>query len=107
MVAFLTGTEILKYFTKVFTGNYIATATRLLAMKRPDVFVCIDNKNRSNLCKAFGIIQLGLDYGRYWDEIIERIYDSHWWQNPDPKDSVENVVSDFRAAFLDSLYYDI
>lgn len=97
--------RFLKYFTLTINGNYLATASRLLAMKRPDVFICMDSKNRSALCKDFDIIQLGLDYERYWNEIIERIYDSEWWLNPKPKDKIERSVSDSRAAFLDSLYY--
>jgi len=31
--------NFIKYFTQTFTGNYIATATRLLCMKRPDTFM--------------------------------------------------------------------
>lgn len=97
--------RFLDYYTKSLDGNYLATATRLLAMKRPDVFVCLDNKNKSNLCRDFDVVKLGLDYERYWDDIILRIYDSDWWQNPKPKDKRERAVSDSRAAFLDSLYY--
>ena len=96
----------IKHYSRAFSGNYIATATRLLSMKRPDIFVCFDSKNRSALCKDFGIVQSGMDYERYWDDIIERIYDSNWWQNPSPKDEVEEKVSGARAAFLDSLYYE-
>jgi HKD family nuclease len=96
----------IKYFTQTFTGNYIATATRLLCMKRPDTFVCFDSKNRSTLCKDFGIIQSEMDYERYWDDIVERIYDSDWWQNPNPKNDTEEKVNEARAAFLDSLYYE-
>ncbi|MEX1013921.1 MAG: hypothetical protein WDZ80_02055, partial [Candidatus Paceibacterota bacterium] len=98
--------KYIEYFTKVFTGNYIATATRLICMKRPDTFVCFDSKNRSALCKDFGIVQSNMSYERYWDDIVERIYDSDWWQNPDPKDKTEEQVSLARAAFLDSLYYE-
>jgi HKD family nuclease len=98
--------NFIKYFTQTFTGNYIATATRLLCMKRPDTFVCFDSKNRSALCKDFGIIQLEMDYERYWDDIVERVYDSDWWQNPNPKNDTEQKVSEARAAFLDSLYYE-
>lgn len=97
--------NFLKYFRKAFTGNYIATATRLLSMKRPDTFICFDSKNRSALCHDFGIIQSNMDYSRYWDEIIVRIFDSNWWLNPLPKNEKEQKISEARAAFLDSLYY--
>jgi hypothetical protein len=97
--------RFLKHYKKTFEGNYLATATRLLAMKRPDTFVCLDSKNKSSLCKDFEITQSGLDYERYWDEIIIRIYDSNWWLNPEPKNDREKSVSDSRSAFLDSLYY--
>ena len=97
--------RFLKHYKNTFEGNYLATATRLLAMKRPDTFVCLDSKNKSALCKDFEITQSGINYDRYWDEIIERIYDSNWWLNPEPKNKIETSVSDSRAAFLDSLYY--
>ena len=97
--------RFLKYYKMTFEGNYLATATRLLAMKRPDTFVCLDSKNKSALCKDFDVTQSGLYYERYWDEIIKRIYDSNWWINPKPKNKIEKSVSDSRAAFLDSLYY--
>lgn len=92
--------------TKLEGANNLATATRLLCMKRPDTFVCFDSKNRSELCKDFGIIQTEMDYDRYWDDIVERIYDSEWWQNPSPINETEIRVSEARAAFLDSLYYE-
>jgi len=98
--------RFLQYYSKTFDGNYLGTATRLLAMKRPDTFVCLDNKNKSALCKDFEIIQLGLDYERYWEDIILRIYDYEWWLNPKPKNDKEKQVSNSRAAFLDSLYYE-
>ncbi len=99
-------TNFIKYFRETFNGNYIATATRLLAMKRPDTFVCLDSKNKANLCKDFGITQSGIDYEKYWEDIIERIFDSDWWQNPKPKNKIEQKISNARAAFLDSIYYE-
>ena len=85
----------------------IATASRLLAMKRPDVFVCFDNENKSKLCKDFGITQSNMTYERYWDEIIERIFDSEWWNSPKPDENEKNIgIWRGRAAFLDSLYYE-
>ena len=98
--------RFLIHFRKVFSGNNLITASRLLAMKRPDTFVCLSSKNKSSLCKNFGIIQSGLDYERYWNDIILRIYDSEWWINPNPKNEDERKVSNGRSAFLDALYYE-
>jgi HKD family nuclease len=94
------------FYSKACPGNYIATASRLLAMKRPDSFVCLDSKNNSSLCRDFGIQVSGMTYERYWSDITERIFDSEWWLNPAPTTSVERQISDSRAAFLDALYYD-
>lgn len=98
--------RFLENYSKTFDGNFLGTATRLLSMKRPDIFVCLDSKNKSALCKDFEIVQSGLDYQRYWDDIILRIYDSVWWLNPDPKNETEKRINDSRAAFLDSIYYE-
>ncbi len=98
-------------YTKVFLNthlekaNNISTASRLLMMKRPDVFVCYDAQNKSGLCRDFGILQRDMNYERYWDDIIERIYDSQWWQHPPPRNEVERRIWNARAAFLDTLYY--
>jgi hypothetical protein len=66
-------------------GHGLATATRLLMMKRPDYFVCFDSANRRGLSTAFGISLYGHDYERYWDSIIERILISEWWNSPRPR----------------------
>lgn len=84
----------------------IGIASRLLALKRPDYFVCIDSKNKQRLCQDFGIKQTGLDYERYWDEVIERITDSVWWNEPRPVNPVEAAVWDGRAAMLDAIFYE-
>jgi hypothetical protein len=84
----------------------IATATRLLAMKRPDTFVCFDSQNQKRLCAAFGISRT-MNYHKYWDSIVERIRkEARWWNAPAPPPGVERDVWEARAAFLDSIYYD-
>jgi hypothetical protein len=83
----------------------IATATRLLALKRPDQFVCFDSKNRQKLCNDFGIKSSGMDYQRYWDEIIERITDTVWWNSTAPVGGLERSVWRGRAAMLDAIFY--
>jgi hypothetical protein len=94
-------------FMKAFKDNAerVAVATRLLCMKRSDTFVCLDSKNRSALCKEFGIIQSNMSFDRYWCEIIERVRDSVWWNASRPTLGNEDEIWLGRTAFLDSLYY--
>lgn len=103
--------NFIKNFQKAFIGTQlenaknIGTATRLLAMKRPDTFICLDNKNKSELCKDFGIKQSEMNFEKYWEDIIQRIFDCNWWINPIARNKKEQRISNARAAFLDSIYY--
>jgi hypothetical protein len=87
------------------TRHGLATATRLLAMKRPDYFVCLDRANKVGLSDAFGIKINNHDYDAYWDSVIERICESKWWNSRRPKDNYARQVWDGRTAFLDAIYY--
>jgi len=94
-----------EYYYKAFSSDtYIATATRLLCMKRPDYFICLDSANKNKLCKNFKIRQR-VDKDYYWDEIINRIKECEWWKTNKPKDKTENDIWNARAAFIDSLLY--
>jgi HKD family nuclease len=88
------------------TGHGLATATRLLAMKRPDYFVCLDKANRTGLSAAIGLTINNHDYDTYWDSIIERICEAKWWNCRRPRRNIEGQVWDGRAAFLDAIYYE-
>jgi hypothetical protein len=100
--------EYLSEFMKAFPyGRHgVGSASRLLALKRPDQFVCFDSKNQRNLCKDFGIKQTAMTYERYWEEIIERIIDSPWWNSPRPRRERDAIVWDGRAAMLDAIFYE-
>lgn len=97
--------QYLELFRTAFKKAGIATATRLLAMKRPDYFICLDSKNRSKLCEAFVIPKtVGLD--DYWEKVVERITDSNWWNSEQPEDPQQKRIWRGRAAFLDVLFYE-
>jgi hypothetical protein len=101
--------EYLSEFMKAFPhgGHGVAVASRLLALKRPDQFVCFDSKNQRNLCEDFGIKQtVMMTYDRYWEEIIERIIDSPWWNSPCPSIEGDAIVWNGRAAMLDAIFYE-
>jgi HKD family nuclease len=83
----------------------IGTASRLLAFKRPDYFVCFDAKNRDKLCEEFQITK-GVTLDNYWEKVIQRLIDSNWWNAPEPTNSLERRIWNCRAAFLDVRFYE-
>lgn len=88
--------------SKTWTGM----GTRLLNMKRPDYFVCIDNANRTGLCGYFGSAPTTTDLDNYWDRIIAPMMLTPWWQVDMPGHDVEQEIWMGRAAMLDAIYYD-
>jgi hypothetical protein len=98
--------NFIKYFSMVFSGNYIGVASRLLAMKRPDVFYCLTSKNQKRFCNDFKVRKSEIDYKGYWEHVVLRIYDSEWWLNPKTTSKQEQRISNARAAFLDAIYYE-
>lgn len=97
---------IAKYLKAYENGrDGLATATRLLCMKRPDLFLCVDAQNEKKLSEDIGIAR-SLDYERYWEEVIERLMHSPWWQSPEPSDPLERDAWHARAAMLDAIFYE-
>ena len=90
-------------FLKAFKRSGMALASRLLAMKRPDTFVCVNNENREGLFQAFRLSP-SRDAKVYWD-LIERVRACTWWKAPPPATGDEQDVWSARAAFLDALFY--
>jgi len=88
-------------------GYGVITISRLLAMKRPDVFFCITGENKKDLYQDFGITKdiKSHEYERYWDEIIQRIHKSEWFNSPKPTNQDENKLWENRVAMLDAVFY--
>lgn len=81
------------------------TATRLLAMKRPDMFVCANGKNKGKLAKALNFAPTTLSLENYWDRVIIPIQSSPWYNAPRPNGK-DSELWDYRVAMLDTIYYD-
>jgi hypothetical protein len=85
----------------------VGTASRLLAMKRPDLFICIDSKNRSGIASAFGVSASSLQtFDGYWN-LMQRIWRCPWWRAPQPQQTLERRIWNARVALLDSIYYNV
>ncbi len=97
--------EYLKAFPNGRAG--IGTATRLLSMKRPDQFLCVDSANRKRLAKDVGMTNsTQFDYERYWEEVVERLMDAPWWKSEPPRSGKALKAWNARAAMLDAIFYE-
>lgn len=94
------------YEIKGASTTWVGMGTRLLAMKRPDRFVCIDGPNRDGLCDYFGVARTTTRLDNYWDRFAEPMTLMPWWQADMPDDLLEQQVWLGRAAMLDAIYYD-
>jgi HKD family nuclease len=83
----------------------VPTASRLLAMKRPDYFICVDKKNRAGLSRDLGFSMANLSLDNYWENVIQPIIQSNWWNEKRPEGN-GGKIWDARVAMLDVIYYD-
>lgn len=86
-------------------GVSLASGTRLLIMKRPDVFVPFNAPNLKKLCKACGLSE-NVDWETYWHSIVGKIRQAIWYQEPCPKQRLARRIWNGRAAMLDALFFD-
>lgn len=97
-----------RLFVKAFANSSrvggVATASRLLAMKRPDVFLCISNPNIVAAANGMGFAKSTLNLENYWDRVVEVIRASEWY-NIDKPDTRDGQLWECRAAMLDAIYY--
>ncbi|WP_157460883.1 phospholipase D family protein [Bradyrhizobium genomosp. I (2014)] len=83
----------------------LAPATRLLAMKRPDFFVCVNGGNTAGLAAALAFAPTTIKLENYWERVIEPIQHAPWYNAPRPTGS-EMELWDARVAMLDAIYYE-
>jgi len=95
----------LAFRNKTHKGG-IATASRLLVMKRPDFFVGVNDANKRGICDAFGVAHTTLGLGNYWERIVVPMQNSPWWLAPRPRTTLAARIWDNRSALLDSIYYE-
>jgi len=97
--------EYLRAFANSARRGSIVTASRLLAMKRPDYFVCVDSKNARRLSADFGFALPALSLDSYWELVVEPVMVAKWWNVKRPS-GTNGKIWDSRAAMLDAIYYE-
>jgi hypothetical protein len=81
-----------------------AVGSRLLAMKRPDVFLCLDSENRAGLAESFGFTPSELNTYEGYLALHEVLWQCPWHKSPRPKDR-SNRIWDARVALVDAFFY--
>lgn len=105
--------EFIKFANRVDKIERISltSMSRLLAMRYPDKFYCITSANEPELLKKFKISKSIREdssqkkYERYWNEIIEPIQNSSWYDSKPTQEEQELKVWKARVILLDALFY--
>lgn len=103
--------NFIKNIKKINSEGYaVSSLSRLLAMRRPDVFFCTTKPNSSLLYEVFNIKPFrsgSKEFERYWDDMIMSIHNTSWFNSSQPKNKDEKCVWKARVAMLDMLTYKI
>ncbi|WP_176474682.1 hypothetical protein [Pseudoalteromonas sp. HM-SA03] len=84
----------------------LAPATRLLAMRRPDVFTPITSSKLDALCQALGVAKLNnRDFERYWTDVVSTIKAMPWYMMAAPVDEFETQLAEIKALLPCLFYY--
>ncbi|MCG7568063.1 hypothetical protein MHM95_17460 [Pseudoalteromonas sp. CnMc7-15] len=83
----------------------LAPATRLLAMRRPDVFTPASQAKLDTLCAALGIAKLSnRDFERYWQELVCTITRLPWYTMASGDNDLEQRLC-ANKALLPCLFF--
>lgn len=96
--------EFVRAFAQSSRQGGVATASRLLALKRPDTFLCICKPNIAQASAEMGFAPSTLALENYWDKVVEVLRASDWYAAPRPA-GPDAALWDNRAAMLDAIFY--
>lgn len=81
-------------------------ATRILAMRRPDLFVSLTNNKLSDICQGLNITKFNnQDFESYWQELILAIHSCTWHNQTAPIDELELRLWNVRAILTDLFFF--
>jgi hypothetical protein len=99
-----------EHFIRAFENSTrkggVPTASRLLAMKRPDMFVCISKPNKQGISNDLAFSASTLNLENYWERVVEPIGRSPWFNEERPVSGQLADLWDGRVAMLDAIYYE-
>lgn len=81
-------------------------ATRLVTLRRPDVFVSLNGASAARLAKRLDVPASSLDGQTYWKRVIQEMQLTQWFVADKPSEPQQARAWMARAALLDSLVYE-
>jgi len=93
--------------------NHLSAASRLLAMRRPDLFFCVNGANSKRLADDLGITvngKRGIKTVDGYLDAVEMLRNSSWGMSRPPSKAMAeeelNRCWNGRVAMIDALYYE-
>jgi hypothetical protein len=83
----------------------IACWSRLLAMKRPDSFLCVNGRNLPQISRAFDLRADETETPEGYWRLHEQIWTLPWCRSTPPQSSRMRSIWNARVALLDAFYY--
>ena len=84
----------------------LAPATRLLAMRRPDVFTPITASKTATLCAGLGVPNLNnQDFARYWQDIVCTLAQQPWFAQQHCDNELETQLAAIKALLPCLFFY--
>lgn len=81
----------------------LTVATRLLAMRRPDQFIALNNSKIDIFCKGLSIVKFSnTDFSSYWHDMIGALRTLPWWNQAEPLPLVNNSVNNSIESIIGS-----
>jgi hypothetical protein len=84
-------------------GVSIGVASRMLAAKRPDLFVSVNNGSKPALSRLLG---RNVDTTEKYVDLLKIVWNTDWHRSVEPQDDKQRRVWIRRAAMLDSALYE-
>lgn len=79
----------------------LAAATRLLAMRRPDQFIALNNSKIDILCMGLAIPKFSkTDFSSYWHDVIAMLRTFPWWNQHAPENALDDNVEHSQEITL-------
>ena len=89
-----------------FRGFGAAATTRLLTLARPDCLVSVNGQSAAGLGGFSGLPENPGPLANRYEELLNRVYEQPWFNEPQPDDPLERTIWNSRAALLDAFVYE-